>query len=202
MLYQAHTETEFCSFIYVHFDFIMGTNLKVLADFPFAGLINRNAIQSEVNLFLKGFESYTHQMPLSFFTLHGYFTILFSKIIQFQYSKEGVKQHQPKGIALLEPVFNFISEHYADNIKIIQLSQLIGMSEKYFITYFKKVVGISPWNYINQIKMKRTLDYLYQGKYSIKEISNMLGYADPYCFSKAFKKYYHISPSEFKKNNV
>ncbi len=202
MLYEAHTNSASCSFIYIHFDFTIGSNSRALADYPFAGFIHNKAIDFEVALFLKGFESYVNHLPLSFFTLHGYFSILLSKIIQHQQKNTGFLQHQPKGVSLLEPVFDYISHHYDQNIKIIELSLLIGMSEKYFITFFKKSVGLSPWNYINQIKMNKALDYLYQNKHSIKEISHLLGYPDPYCFSKAFKKYYEISPSDFKKTRM
>lgn len=202
MLYEAHTNIEGCSFIYLHFDFTIGSNSRALVDYPFAGFIHNKAIHLEVDLFLKGFELYTNHMPLSFFTLHGYFSILLSKILQFQHENTGFHEHQPTGVALLEPVFDYISLHFDKNIKIIDLSLLIGLSEKYFITFFKKAVGISPWNYINQIKMNKALDYLYQNKHSIKEISNLLGYPDPYCFSKAFKKYHKTSPSDFKKTRM
>jgi AraC-like DNA-binding protein len=43
--------------------------------------------------------------------------------------------------------------------------------------------------------MKRALAYLYQRKYSVKEISDMLGYPDQYTFSKAFSRVYDFPPS-------
>ncbi|MBO1515444.1 helix-turn-helix domain-containing protein [Metabacillus sp. BG109] len=45
--------------------------------------------------------------------------------------------------------------------------------------------------------MNRARELLYSNRYSIKQIADMLGYPDPYSFSKAFKKYYKMPPSQF-----
>ncbi len=78
-----------------------------------------------------------------------------------------------------------------------ELAALVGISEKYFITYFKKALGITPGQYIYQIKMNRAREYLNEKKYTIQQIANLLGYPDPFTFSKAFKKYYNVPPSKF-----
>ena len=70
-------------------------------------------------------------------------------------------------------------------------------TEKYFISFFKKTMGMTPTSYITQVKMKKALEYLHEQNYSVKEVSALVGYADIYTFSKAFKKTYGISPSNF-----
>jgi AraC-like DNA-binding protein len=97
----------------------------------------------------------------------------------------------------LQPVFGYLHEHLQRPIAIRELAELIGMSEKYFITYFKNTVGVTPGYYLYQVRMNRARDYLYLEQYSIKQIAELLGYPDPYTFSKAFKKYYNRPPSRF-----
>ena len=58
-------------------------------------------------------------------------------------------------------------------------------------------MGITPVNYITQVKMKKALEYLYEQNYSVKEVAALVGYTDIYTFSKAFKKIYGIPPSSF-----
>jgi len=100
-------------------------------------------------------------------------------------------------LTVLQPVFQYVENNLDRPMKIDELSAIVNMSEKYFISYFKSALGITPGNYITQLKMNKARDYLYQEKYSIKEIANLLGYSDQYTFSKAFKKYFNVSPSKF-----
>ncbi|MGN7170043.1 helix-turn-helix domain-containing protein [Paenibacillus cellulositrophicus] len=82
------------------------------------------------------------------------------------------------------------------SVRMNELAALVGVSEKYFISYFKKSVGITPGQYISQIKMNRARDYLYAQKYTFQQIAGFLGYPGPFTFSKAFKKYYKNSNNQ------
>ena len=142
---------------------------------------------------------------MSSIMLKGCFTILLAKIFKYYNSDNHSKTFFPENVwrintgclSVLQPVFNYITDNMSKPIRIKELAQVAGISEKYFINYFKTILGISPGRYINQLKMNRARDYLYQGKYTIKEISSMLGYPDQYSFSKAFKKHYRVPPSKF-----
>ncbi len=205
--YTAHTDSDHCQFIYIHFDFGIGEHYRILEDYQLSGIIPADLVSEEFQLMLAAHADYTSHKSLSSLRLKGCLTLLLSKIIeQFgngiytgTFSKHAKqKQGLPsRHLALLQPVFGYIDEHLHTPIKIESLAEIASMSEKYFITFFKKGVGITPGQYIYQLKMNRARDYLYQQKYSIKEIATLLGYPDPYTFSKAFKKYYHVAPSRF-----
>ena len=78
-------------------------------------------------------------------------------------------------------------------ISIHELARIANLSEQYFIKYFKKAMGVTPASYVNDLKMKIALELVSKNKYSVKEISQKLGYADPYTFSKAFKRTYGVA---------
>ena len=198
--YKAKSITPSCKFIFIHFDFVIGNNIRALDDLPFWGIIPAQAANREVKSLIESYWDYQQKRPLSFLNFKGHFTVLLSKIIAFKFMdhKLPLQQNQRANvIARLDSVFSYISENMQGDIDISDLATVTGMSEKYFITYFKSVVGITPGNYITQVKMNKALDYLYENKYSIKEIAASLGYSDQYTFSKAFKRMYKVSPSKY-----
>ncbi len=207
--YTATTEVEGCSFIYVHFDFALEHQLRILDDFKLAGVIPEKLIRGEYAMFREAClrdQARAGQSGTRLY-LKGCLTIAMAKIIElcssgaytgtFE-SKRGEGRGQTSAcLAILQPVFRHIHDNLERPVRICELAAVAGMSEKYFITYFRKALGVTPGQYVYQIKMNRARDYIYQRKYSVQQIAGLLGYPDPFSFSKAFKKYYKIPPSRF-----
>lgn len=61
------------------------------------------------------------------------------------------------------------------------------------------IMGYSIKDYILQVKMNRSCQLLEDSARSITEIAYSVGYQDPLTFSAAFKNYFHMSPSDFRK---
>lgn len=204
MPYSATTGQAGCRFIFIHFDFSVGDNFRILNDFSFAGILSGDLLKDEVRQFEAGLRS-SATSGVSSLLLKGHVAVLLARLIDLCRTESGKKcsfpqthAHKYKNrLAILKPVFKYISSHIGQKIRAGELSALLCMSEKYFISFFKQTVGVSPLVYINQVKMNQARNYLWEGSRSIKEISSLLGYADPYTFSKAFKKHYNVSPSQF-----
>mgnify|MGYP002242786964 CR=1 FL=1 len=67
---------------------------------------------------------------------------------------------------------------------------------------FKNSIDQSPKKYINDKKLERSCQMLLENRYTISEISLRLGYTSIHYFSKSFNMKYHMSPSEFVKQNL
>jgi AraC family transcriptional regulator len=206
--YRASTSDEGCRFIYIQFDFGIGNNARVLDDFYLDGILRGEVIREEVHALTKAFGDYKSKGRMSSIRFKGCFTVLLAKIIDIMdissiENKPAVSlfnNARKTNISMLnklQPIFKYILENMHKSIRIAELSSIAGMSEKYFITYFKRALGLSPNRYIYQLRMNRARDFIYERKYCVKEIAHLLGYPDPYTFSKAFKKYFTISPSKF-----
>jgi AraC-like DNA-binding protein len=65
-----------------------------------------------------------------------------------------------------------------------------------------KCFGMSPKQYLIQLRMNRALELLTKNELSVKEISLACGFTDEKYFSRAFKKKYGYSPSQFKKHII
>lgn len=65
---------------------------------------------------------------------------------------------------------------------------------------FAKYFGMSPKQYLIQLRMNRALELLTENELSVKEISFACGFTNEKYFSRAFKKKYGYPPSQFRKH--
>ena len=89
---------------------------------------------------------------------------------------------------------------YNGKISIQEIADQSNVSEVYFRRLFKEKHGISPMQYININRLKTAKNLLVEDELSISEISQTCGFLDVYSFSRAFKKWAGISPSEYRKS--
>lgn len=205
--YTASSPSEDCQFIYVHFDFEIGSQQRILNAFQLSGIIPQERILEEAALFVKSFNASQelNYVPNNRFYIKACLMAVLAKIFEIHHQGqyigtfliENKSIESKKNLQVLQPALTYINQNLNNTIKIQQLAALTGMSEKYFIAYFKKSIGMTPGHYIYQVKMNRARDYLCQKKYTIQQIASFLGYFDTFAFSKAFKKYYSVAPSKF-----
>lgn len=197
-LYRAHCVSAPCKFVFIHFDFKTGGNHRALDGFSLHGKFPAEVTESLMKNFLADFEGFEKQEPLSFFALKGHLTVILSKMIH--YRLKGQVKTRPdealQSVARLQPIFDYISENTGEMITVKDLAQKIYLSEKYFNSLFKKILFITPGKYITDLKLNKALDYLREGKHSVKEIASKTGYCDQYAFSKAFKRKFGVSPTK------
>lgn len=198
VLYYA-TSSEGCSFFFVHFDAILGINYQALHFYPFDGYYPHSKIKDSLTSLTDSVHSLHQKEIFAELRIHGSLLLFLSHIMKMKYQEgaEGSCFPASSALARLQPVLIYINHHLDEPIYIQKLAYSINLSEKYFITFFKRTMGMTPTNYITQVKMKKALEYLHEQNYSVKEVSALVGYADIYTFSKAFKKTYGISPSNF-----
>ena len=101
---------------------------------------------------------------------------------------------------LVEGITKYLNENYVEDISLYTLSKNMYLSPVYISKIFKEVMGDSPINYLIQIRLAKSKELLEDSKLSIKTIAKMVGYSDPYYFSKLYKKYYGISPNKARKS--
>lgn len=89
----------------------------------------------------------------------------------------------------------FIDNQFSQILDIQQIAKEVGMSEYHFFRTFKAVYGIAPHQYLIQKRLEYARKILAKGNYSVSEVAIEIGFGDVHTFSKAFKKYFGISPS-------
>ena len=99
----------------------------------------------------------------------------------------------------LRPVINYISEHYSEKIYVEKLADIIMVSPDYFTKMFKDSIGKTPVDYINGIRVNRSMQLLIESEKSIAEIAELIGFCNANYFHKIFKQYMDESPLAYRK---
>ncbi len=93
----------------------------------------------------------------------------------------------------------YIAEHYTERLTNARLAELSGLSEVYFRRLFSEVYGISPINYLIDLRIKKAREMLESDFSSISAVASSLGYASIYDFSRDFKRHVGVSPTSYAK---
>ena len=88
----------------------------------------------------------------------------------------------------------------SENIDLNEISFKIGFSKSYIKSQFKKKTGSSIIQYYIDMKIDKAKKLLSQQKYTVSEISDMLGFGSIYYFSRQFKLQTDMSPTEYIKS--
>lgn len=123
------------------------------------------------------------------------------KLVNFISSFVYFKELNPVALEndLIQQSINFMKENVGQIYAVSDLAKAKNLSITHYSRLFKNKTGVSTLQYFNQLKIQKSCQYLYFSDKNIKEICHELGFSDPFYFSRLFKKYIGISPSEYKK---
>lgn len=103
--------------------------------------------------------------------------------------------------AVIRTVKNYIDDHYAQKITLENVSNEAYVSPNYLSGLFKKEMGVNFSEYLTEVRINKAKVLLGDLKYSIEEISGMVGFKDSGYFCSVFRKKVGCSPTEFRKKN-
>jgi AraC family transcriptional regulator len=96
-------------------------------------------------------------------------------------------------------VAQYIEEHLAEDMSLLALARLVGLSPFHFARAFKQTFGMPPHRYLTGRRMERAKTLLAQPKLSVTEIGLGLGFSDTSAFTAAFRKFTNQTPSGFRR---
>lgn len=99
----------------------------------------------------------------------------------------------------IDTAVRFFHENYQKPISIEDYADDHNMSVSWFIRNFKEYTTVTPAQYILSLRISNAQTLLETTDYNVSEISSIVGYDNPFYFSRLFKKQNGMSPSEFRK---
>lgn len=97
----------------------------------------------------------------------------------------------------LHQVIEYIHAHLEQGLTLAELAAVVRMSPNYFASLFKQSTGLTPHQYVIQCRVEEAKRLLRQGKLTIAEIANSLGFAHQSHFNHHFKRLVGVTPKRF-----
>lgn len=110
-------------------------------------------------------------------------------------------QESDEQIGTTERIKKYIDDNY-ENVSLEDVSEVFHLSLHYVSRLFKKKTNMNFSDYLVQVRMENARIMLNNPESLISEICCRVGYTDPRSFSKAFKKIYGVTPSEYKRDVI
>ncbi|MDL2323968.1 response regulator [Ruminococcaceae bacterium OttesenSCG-928-A16] len=108
-----------------------------------------------------------------------------------------LRRDASKYSALLEQVQGYVRDNVEKRIMLQDVAERVGMSSAYLSVLFKKECGQSFVDFVNNAKMKRACEIIRERKLRMSEIGYALGFENAYYFSRVFRRYIGMSPTEY-----
>lgn len=112
-----------------------------------------------------------------------------------RYNKKNINQ-------ILQKAMDYICENYTMSITLNELAEHTYVSTYYLSRMFKKELGKNFVEYLNEVRIDRAKELLKDNKYKTYEVAELVGIQDPHYFSKIFKKYVNMTPTEYKDSQL
>jgi two-component system, response regulator YesN len=104
---------------------------------------------------------------------------------------------------VIENVKKYIITNYSDHLLTLEvIASEMRFSPNYLRTLFKEVEGKSISNYINEVRFENAKELLETTELTAMEISLKIGFSNCNYFYTAFKKYYGVSPNQFRNSRI
>ncbi|HHV97637.1 MAG TPA: helix-turn-helix transcriptional regulator, partial [Clostridiaceae bacterium] len=99
---------------------------------------------------------------------------------------------------VIDYILKYIREKYYEDICLDLFAEKLNLSKVYICKHFKDKVGINLIDYLNKYRMEIACEKLKNTDLKIKDIANEVGIENVNSFIRIFKKYYGISPGEYR----
>ena len=116
------------------------------------------------------------------------------------HSKPTTNMQQTYENELLNDILLYIDNNIYEKISVSTLCEHFCISTSMLHSLFRKNMNNTAKNYINELKLSKSKELIRNSTHTLSEISEMLGFSSIHYFSKKFKSYFNISPTEYSKS--
>ena len=95
----------------------------------------------------------------------------------------------------------YIQDHHAEKVTLGELARLVHLSVSAFSRLFEKTLGITPGEYITQVRIAAACRLLEKTDRTLTYIANETGFYDLSHLAKAFQKTHGMTPGEYRRRH-
>lgn len=115
---------------------------------------------------------------------------------------ENLRKNKKTSAEFVPAIIEFMRRHYAENLSLEVLSEKFYYSPNFIRTTFKNVTGISPREYLNELRLGAAKIMLSEKDCDVWQVALSCGFASQSYFTAQFKKYYGCTPKSFRTSRL
>ncbi|MBU3875094.1 AraC family transcriptional regulator [Faecalicatena sp. AGMB00832] len=123
---------------------------------------------------------------------------IFTSLYDLAFNISTIKEMTPAQENNINAALKYISLNYKDELSIETISNQVGFSKYYFCKIFKKQMGVTIHQYVNEFRINKAKELLAYSKLSINSIASQVGFKTTLTFLRAFERSVHMTPSEYR----
>lgn len=130
-------------------------------------------------------------------SIHSFLFLVIGEVLKHVGRKKSIENVQK----LMESskAIAYMDTHFHESPSLDRIAKVANLVPSYFHNKFKRNFGLTPFQYIQNLKINKAKQLLLQTSMRINEIAFQIGYKNAYHFSNSFKKVTGIRPKEFRK---
>ncbi|MGF6356547.1 AraC-like DNA-binding protein [Paenibacillus sp. 4624] len=144
----------------------------------------------------KLYDSYRGEQTDHFVSIHSQL----HELLQFL-SEHRLEENLEKVDPALERSISYMRRFMSEGISMDHLAKIAGLTPSSYSRSFKKAKGMSPTDYLNQLRIEEAKKQLIKENCVLKEVAASVGYGNEYYFSRKFKQMTGIAPSIYMKKH-
>lgn len=113
---------------------------------------------------------------------------------------EGASERRNYKLKRVEPVMNYIHEHYNEEMSLKELAAIVPMSEGQFCRSFREIMNMPPIAYVIRFRILRSCMMLENTDDKIGDIAREVGFSNVSYFNREFLRVIGCSPGTYRKN--
>ncbi len=158
------------------------------------------AIAEITELFLKIHREFEEQNPAYSHMVMIYIQLILISIYRnFDYHKKAKETVQDYNIAAIGKSIDYIDARFTEQLKLEDIAAIANLSPTYYGIIFKRLNGITPWEYITSKRIELATQKLKSGDHSTMiELAYACGFNNTANFNRTFRKYTGQTPTEYK----
>ena len=125
-----------------------------------------------------------------------HFMVDLERSTQLSFSPLSSKKHH--GDPVILEVQRWMENHYAERITMESVGDQFGLSNRSLVRRFKLATGVTPLNYLQEVRLDVASKLLVQSNRSVDDITHAIGYEDISSFIRLFKRRTNYSPSNYR----
>ncbi|WP_057889982.1 helix-turn-helix domain-containing protein [Paucilactobacillus oligofermentans] len=136
----------------------------------------------------------------SYFTSLSIDYLLTELIIQLSndYFKTLAQEEISRKDARISLIKSWIQANLSESLRVTDVANKFELNSKYLVRFFKNHTNETIIQYINRLKIQKSIELLVETNLPIKQISSLAYFSDAKQFMKDFKKYTNLTPSKYR----